>query len=461
MKAKEDNQSVSKRITLFITILSAFFTPFMASSINIALPAIGKEFGINTLTLSWVATSYILAAAAFLVPFGKVADIVGRKKIFTTGIIVYSLSSLISAFSPNEVILIIARTLQGIGGSMIFGTSIAILTSVFPANERGRVIGYNLASTYLGLSLGPFIGGVLTHQFGWRSVFILSFALSVIVIPFIFWKLKGEWAEAKGEKFDFKGSLVYMAGLISIMYGFSMLSTWAGALLLIGGIIIMILFFRLEHKIAFPVLDLSHFKKNTVFIFSNLAAFINYSATFAVGYLLSLYLQYIKGLNPQDAGIILVTQPITMAIFSPIAGRLSDKFEPQIVASIGMILTVVGLIPFIFLNEDTSVFYLVATLFLIGIGFALFSSPNTNAVMSSVERKYYGVASASLGTMRLSGQAISMGIATLIFTIIIGKVKITPEYHSLFLYSTHVIFITFTILCGFGIFASLARGKLR
>ena len=442
-------------------MLSAFLTPFMASSMNIALPTIGKEFGINALTLSWVATSFLLTAAAFLVPFGKIADIVGRKKIFTLGIIIYSFSSLMSAFSPDELMLIISRTIQGLGGSMIFGTAIAILTSVFPANERGKVIGYNLASTYLGLSLGPFIGGVLTHQFGWRSIFFFSFALSVILIPLIFWKLKGEWAEAKGEKFDFKGSVVYMIGLIAIMYGFSILSSLAGAVLLVCGIIIMIIFFRMEYRIKYPVLDLSSFKRNTVFIFSNLAAFINYSATFAVGYLLSLYLQYIKALSPQDAGIILVTQPITMALFSPIAGRMSDKIEPQIVATIGMILTVVGLTPFIFLNSDTSIIYLVATLFVIGIGFALFSSPNTNAVMSSVDRRYYGVASASLGTMRLSGQAISMGIATFIFAIYLGKVKITPEYYSSFLISTHVIFIIFTILCILGVFASMARGKLR
>jgi EmrB/QacA subfamily drug resistance transporter len=458
---EEKKADLSRYVVLFITMLSSFFTPFMASAVNIAMPVIGAEFNIDALTLGWIATSYLLSAAAFLVPFGKIADIYGRKKIFTTGIIIYSVSSLLSAFAPEVVTLIIARTIQGIGGSMIFGTAIAILTSVFPASERGKVIGYNLASTYLGLSLGPFIGGVLTHQFGWRSVFLLSFILSTILIPLIFWKLKGEWAEAKGEKFDFKGSVIYMVGLILIMYGFSILTTWQGMVVLACGIVAIILFFKMEHKIKYPVLDLSSFKHNTVFIFSNLAAFINYSATFAVGYLLSLYLQYIKGLSPQDAGIILVAQPITMAIFSPIAGRLSDKFEPQLVATAGMILTVAGLVPFIFLNDNTPTLYLVITLLVIGIGFALFSSPNTNAVMSSVERKYYGVASASLGTMRLTGQAISMGIASLIFAFFIGKVKITAETHAQFLLSTHTIFITFTVLCTIGVFASMARGRLR
>jgi len=442
-------------------MLSAFFTPFMASSVNVALPSISREFQINTVVLSWIAISNLLAAAAFLMPFGKLADIIGRKKIFTIGICIYSFTSLLSAFSPEAISLIIFRSLQGAGGAMIFGTAIAILTSVFPPGERGKVFGYSLASTYLGLSSGPFIGGILTHHFGWRSVFLLSFFLSIILIPLIILKLKGEWAEAKNEKFDFKGSVIYIIAMIFVMYGFSVLTSWLGLAFFISGVLMMLLFFRFEKKTAFPVLDLSHFRNNVVFVFSNLAAFINYSATFAVGYLLSLYLQYIKGLSPQDAGIVLVTQPVTMALFSPLAGRLSDKAEPRLVATIGMLLTVAGLIPFIFLNNNTSIIYIVISLFVIGIGFALFSSPNTNAVMSSVNKKYYGVASATIGTMRLSGQAISMGIATLVFTFFLGKEKITPALYHDYMLASKLLFTIFSFLCLLGVFASLARGKLR
>jgi EmrB/QacA subfamily drug resistance transporter len=453
--------TVSKGVVLFVTTLSSFLTTFMASSINIALPVIGKEFAIDAITLSWVATANLLASAAFLVPFGKLADIFGRKKIYISGIIVYSLSSLISAVAPNEIILIVARAIQGLGGAMIFGTAVAILTSVFPAKDRGKALGFNLAATYLGLSSGPVIGGILTHQLGWRSVFFTSTILSLVVIILVFWKLKDEWAEAKGEKFDIIGSVIYMFGLLGIMYGFSIMPSIAGTALLGAGIFIIVLFMKVERRTAFPVLDLSHFKKNTIFVFSNIAAFINYSATFAVGYLVSLYLQYIKALSPQDAGIIMVVQPITMAVFSPLAGRLSDKIEPRIVASIGMGLTAIGLIPFIFLDYNTSVTYIISTLFLIGIGFALFSSPNTNAIMSSVDRKFYGVASASLGTMRLTGQAISMGIATIVFAVNIGRVKFAPQNFPEFLTSTHIAFLIFAILCALGVFASMARGKLR
>ncbi|MCD6449978.1 MAG: MFS transporter [Thermotogaceae bacterium] len=203
------------------------------------------------------------------------------------------------------------------------------------------------------------------------------------------------------------------------------------------------------------------FINNRVFAFSNLAALINYSATFAVGFLLSLYLQYMKTLGPQSAGLILVAQPIMMAIFSPFAGRLSDRFEPRVIASAGMALTAVSLSLFIFLNEKTGLEYIIASLILLGFGLALFSSPNANAVMSSVERKFYGVASAMLATMRLVGQMLSMGITMMIFAIYIGKVQITPQYFSLFLTSLRISFIIFAVLCFGGIFASLARGKVR
>lgn len=341
---------------------------------------------------------------------------------------------------------------------MIFGTSVAILTSVFPAGERGKALGINVASTYFGLSLGPVLGGFMTQHLGWRSIFLVNVPLGLIVIALIFWKLKGEWAEAKGEKFDFIGSAIYSFSLVAIMYGFSLLPAISGAWLILAGALGILSFIRWEIGAESPVLNVNLFKNNKVFTFSNLAALINYSATFAVGFLLSLYLQYIKVLSPRDAGLILVSQPIVMAVLSPFAGRLSDRIEPRIIASAGMALTVLGLSLLTLLNEKTALEFIMASLILLGFGFALFSSPNTNAVMSSVEKRFYGVASATLGTMRLTGQMFSMGIAMLIFAIYIGKVQITPEYYPHFLTSVKTAFIIFAALCFGGIFASLARG---
>jgi len=456
-----ENNIVNKRAALLVATLASFLTPFMGSSVNIALPSIGKEFLMDAVLLNWVATSYLLAAAMFLVPFGKIADIYGRKKIFLYGVSIYTISSFLSAISTSAITLISFRILQGIGSAMIFGTGVAILTSVFPVGERGKVLGINAAAIYLGLSLGPFVGGVLTQHLSWRSIFLANVPLGLVIIIFAFCKLKGEWAEARGEKFDFIGSIVYGISLATIMYGFSLIPAMSGLWLVLGGIFVLLLFVGWETKAENPVLDINLFRNNTVFAFSNLAALINYSATFAVGFFLSLYLQYIKALSPQNAGLILVSQPVVMAIFSPFAGRLSDRFEPRIIASAGMALSVISLSLFAFLNQKTALEFVVASLILLGFGLALFSSPNTNAVMSSVERRFYGVASATLGTMRLTGQMLSMGIAMLIFAIYIGKVQITPQYYPLFLTSIKTAFIIFAVLCFAGIFASLARGKVR
>ena len=459
-KTSADN-AANKRAALLVATLGSFLTPFMGSSINITLPSIGNELAMDAISLGWVATAYLLAAAMFLVPFGRIADIYGRKRIFTYGIITYTVAALISAIAPSAVMLICSRVLQGIGGAMIFSTGVAILTSAFPAEERGKALGINVAAVYTGLSLGPFLGGFLTEYFGWRSIFLANLPLGLTVIAVIFWKLKGEWAEARGDKFDITGSIIYSLMLIAIMYGFTLLPEMSGAWLILVGVLGVVAFVKWEMKVKSPVLNIGLFRNNTVFALSNLAALINYSATFAVAFLLSLYLQYIKGLSPQNAGLVLVAAPIMQAIFSPLAGRLSDKIEPRIVASAGMALTVIGLLPFIFLNQETSLWFIVTSLAVLGFGFAFFSSPNTNAIMSSVERRFYGVASGTLATMRQVGMTFSMGVAMLLFALFIGRVQITPEYHPLFLKSVNVAFIISAALCFGGIFASLARGKLR
>ncbi len=453
-----NNHEENKNTVLIVATLAAFLTPFMSSSINIALPAIGKEFGIDAILLSWIATSYLLTTAMFLVPLGKLSDSQGRKKIFTWGLLLYSLSSFLCAISTSVAWLLCFRVLQGIGSAMLFSTGTAIVTSVFTAGERGKALGINVGTTYLGLSLGPVLGGWLTQHFGWRSIFLSNVPLGLIALVLVFWKIKGEWAEAQAEGFDFAGSLIYSISLLVAMYGLSLLPAPGGAWLVGAGILGILVFVWWENKIANPVLNIELFRKNKIFTFSNLAALINYSATSAVGFLLSLYLQYIKMLTPQEAGWILIFQPAVMAFFSPIAGRLSDKIEARVLASSGMAIITVGLVLLAFLKTQTTLVFITVCLILLGFGFALFSSPNTNAIMSSVEKQFYGVAAATLATMRLTGQLLSMGIVMLIFAVNMGKVQLTPAYYPQFLLSTKTALIIFAVLCFLGIFASLARG---
>ena len=444
---------------LAVSMVSSFLTPFMASSLNVAMPLIGKEFGLRAVTLGWVLTIYTLAAAMFLVPFGRLADLVGRKKIFTIGLSVDITGALIGALAQSAPVLILGRAVQGIGGAMIFGTGVAILTSVHPPGSRGRALGLNTAAVYTGLSLGPVLGGFLVHAWGWRSVFLVTIPVAATGLILALTRLKGEWADARGEGFDLAGAALLGTGLVALMFGFSRLPALPGVLITTAGILTLAGFIVLELRLPAPLFDLRLFRHNRIFAFSNLAALFNYSATSAVAFLMSLYLQYIKGLPPQKAGLVLVAQPIVMALTSPFAGRFSDRTEPRLIASAGMALSAIGLVLFSFISPGTGFGFIVGTLICLGLGFGLFSSPNTNAVMCSVERRHLGVASAALGTMRLTGQMLSSGIVMMIFALVMGQAAIEPSVYPLFLRSAHLAFVFFAVLCFAGVFASLARGN--
>jgi EmrB/QacA subfamily drug resistance transporter len=458
MAGDTDHKKVKSSI-LFVAVISAFLTPFMGSAINLALPSIGKEFNADAILLGWIATAYLLSSAVFLLPFGRLADIHGRKRVFFSGMIIFTLSSLVSSISPNITTLLVFRIFQGMGSSMIFATGIAIVTSVFPVQERGKAIGLTIASVYTGLSVGPFAGGILTEYLGWRSIFLFTVLLGIICIYFLLRKVKGEWAESAGEPFDLKGSLIYGGSLSMLIFGLSRLPAAIGFVLLILGAAGIAVFIMVELRTPFPVMQLGLFRNNAIFAWSNAAALINYSATFAVGFILSLFLQYIKEYSARDAGLILLSQPVVMAVVSPVAGRLSDRIEPRLLATAGMTITSIGLFMLVYVNS-MSIPFLVSTLILLGAGFGLFSSPNSNAIMSSVSKKHYGIASGTMGTMRLLGQMFSMGIVMLIMSFFIGRVPVTLQNSPDFLLSIKVAFWLFFGLCLFGIYASYARGNM-
>jgi EmrB/QacA subfamily drug resistance transporter len=450
-----------KRSALLLAVLSAFLTPFMASSINVALPSISDEFSMSAVLLSWVATSYLLAAAIFLVPFGRLADIHGRKKVFLYGMWVFSTGSMFCALAPSSTLLIASRFVQGFGSAMMFGTSIAILTSVYPQKDRGKVLGLSTAVVYVGLSSGPFFGGILTEFLSWRSLFVVLIPLCAAILWVGYRRLEGEWAGSRGEGFDVAGSAIYAVSLTAVILGLSFLPDLLGVVVSLAGVAGIAVFAFWEVRQVHPVLDMRLFRDNRAFAFSNVAALINYSATFAITFLMSLYLFYVKEFSIGKVGLILVSQPVVMAAFSPFAGRLSDVIEPRLISSIGMAISTVGLVFLALMNEGTSVWLVVGSLAFLGFGFALFSSPNTNAIMSSVDRKHYGVASASVGTMRLVGQVLSLGVATLFIALYVGNADLSHQLSSEFLKSYQLAFSTFAVMCFVGIFASLARGKVR
>lgn len=448
-----------ERSVLIVVMMTSFLAPFMGSSINLAIPAIGTEFGGSTIFLSWVVSGYLLASAAFLLPFGRLADIIGRKKVLITGLFLFSCFALLSGFAWSAESIIVFRIGHGIATSMIFGTGMAILTSVYPPQKRGFAIGLTASATYVGLSLGPVVGGFMNHYLGWRSIFYFSALAGATAAVIALWRLKGEWAGAKGERFDFLGSLCYMLAITALLYGLSSVSAPLGKYALGFGAALLGLFLLYESKQTYPILHIDLFRHNTVFALSNLAAMINYSATFAVGFMVSLLLQVAMGIDSDIAGLILLSQPLIMAVFSPYAGSLSDRIEPRIVASIGMGLNTLGLFVFSFITVSTPLWMIMVNLAVIGLGFALFSSPNNNAIMGSVEKQFYGVASSTLGTARLTGQAMSMAIVTLLLSVYVGDAGLTQEHADLLINGFRAAFLVFTVLCSGGVLASLARGK--
>lgn len=432
--------------------------PFGMAAVNVALPAIQNEFSVNAIQLNWIATSFLLAVAVLVVPAGRIADIYGRKKVFIGGITIYTIATLFSGLSRSAEMLIFFRIFQGVGSAMQNATIVAILASVFPPQRRGRAIGIMAASVYIGLSIGPFLGGILVQQIGWRSIFLIIVPLGIAVVAITLKCLKSEWADAKGEPFDIMGSLLYMGSISVSVYGASLLPN-AVAMALIGtGILCFAAFIWQELRTRYPVFEVRLFTQNRLFTFSSAAAMINYSATYALTFLLSLYLQYIKGMTPQMAGTILVTMPVIMAVFSPLAGKLSDRIQPGKISSLGMTINTLGLLLFAFLGPETGLGYIICTLVLSGVGFALFSSPNMNALMGAVEKRYLGIAAGALSTMRLMGQMVSMAVAMVIFAVVIGRVEISPANYGLFLKSARISFSFSAALCFAGIFFSLFRG---
>lgn len=447
-------------ITVAIVMITSFITPFMGNAINLAIPSIGQEFSGSQSLLNWVVSSYLIATAAFLLPFGRFADQFGRKKIFIAGMLLLAFSSLACALSMSLEALVLFRIIQGVASAMIFSNATAILTSVVPPQSRGKALGLMTAATYIGLSAGPVLGGLVTGLLSWRGIFYFILLITLIVIAITVWKLKGEW-KGVPDKTDSWGIVMCIAAQGLLLFG---LTNLASGLLyqasFVAGLGLLIVFFLYEKRHSNPLIPVAKIFRNRLFAFSNLATLINYSATFALSFVISLYLQTVLGIDTATAGLILLGQPIIMAVLSPFTGTLSDRIQPAVLASAGMGISALGLAFFIFLDTQTSILLIILNLAFIGIGFALFSSPNTNAIMGSVDHSLYGVASSIMGNMRLLGQSISMAIVSFVTSILIQNLSIgSAGYVDKLMASIKTSFIVFAVLCVFGVAASLVRGK--
>ncbi len=445
-----------RTIVFIVATLGGFLVTFMSSAINVALPLIGEEFQVSAVLLSWISLSTVLVAGAIMLPVGRLADLHGRVRFFVWGMVIFTVASFASAFAPSAEILLVLRALNGISLAIGSATAVALVILAYPVETRGRALGLNIAGVYLGLTLGPVLGGLIIHNLGWRSLFLVVGALGAINLVLPLWKLRGvEWREPKRARFDLLGSVLYALGLTAVLLGFSLMPRAAGAGLLAAGIGGVAGFIWWETRAADPLLPVDLLRRNRVFAFSNAAVFINYSATAAMIFLMSLYLEYNRGLDPQKAGLVLVSGTFVQAAFSPVAGRLADRVTARYVASAAMCLCVVGLFALAFLGATTPYWYIIAVLCVLGLGFAFFSTPITHTVMGSIDKSRVGVASATMGALRQTGMSMSMGVATLVIALVVGQVVIGPEDYPALLTSIKISFLIFAVLCVFGVAASL------
>jgi EmrB/QacA subfamily drug resistance transporter len=448
-------------LVLFLVSLASFLTAFSGSSINIALPTIGAEFSLDAVTLSWIPTAYQLVTAVLLLPLGRAADIYGRSRIFVFGVSIFAVSSAVAALSWSGGMLIAARAFQGLSGAMMFSTSGAIVVASFPTEKRGRAIGLNSAAVYSGMSIGPVLGGMLIKNFGWPSVFWLSSLAAAAALPFMFRGLPADRSEPGSTRFDGLGSAVYGLSIAALVYGLGHVLELYGQGLVLLGLCGLAAFGLVESRVAKPIVDLAVFARNRVFAFSNAAAMIHYGATFSIGFFMSLYLQTARGFPPDQAGMVLVVQPVVQALVSPMAGRFSDRIEPRILSSAGLAVTVAGLLALSRLDRATDMPVVLAVLAAIGLGYALFISPNTNAIMSSVEKSDYGLATSMTSTMRLLGQMLSMSLAAMLLSVFIGARGLSESTADSLTGAMRVDFLAAAALCALGIGLSWARGSTR
>lgn len=448
----------SETYVVFVAFITSFFAVFLSAGIVLGVPAIASEFAMNNVIQNWITTLTALVIAVFTLPAGQISGKYGVKKSLIIGVSIFLLASIGACVSFSTEMFMMFRVLQGIGIAFSNVSAIAMVVQAVKPENRGKSLGFTVTGVYLGGSLSPIFCGFLVYNFGWRAMFYFVIPFLAICVVLMILKIPDEWKTSEDSTIDSLGYVLYGVGISLFIYGFTNLMNGFGAVSVIIGLLLLIVFSYYELRTDSPAFNMNLFR-NMKFTSSNVAALCSYLAIASITTILNYHFQYVRGWNAQMSGLILIVTPIIMALLAPNAGKLSDRIHPQKLAAIGMSITTMALVILVFLDANMPLYLVVLAMILQGVGMGLFTSPNTNAIMSSVPPKETPNASAAQSAMRTIGQTMSLGILTLVFAWIMGSLKLSSEYASMIVQSSQLICLICTAICIVAIFASLVGIK--
>jgi EmrB/QacA subfamily drug resistance transporter len=451
-----EENSITLWIALSVVCLGTFFATTTVSAVNMAIPDIATELKASAVKAGWLPTLFTLTCTIFILPFGRVADSYGIKKVYVLGLAVFSLSSLIAAKVNSIEQLLAIRTIQGIGTGQIFATGMALVVSIAPPEKRGTAIGTASAFIYAGFACGPLIGGWLTEYYGWRSVFAFQVPFTLLAIFLILWKVDGEWKNDLKEPFDWLGSLLFIAWATAVFIGVSEVPSPRAFFLLAVGALLLVGFVRHQLRTEYPLIKLKELKDNKIFVTSLISSLIMYAGNYPLIFLLSLYLQYVRGFSAGNAGELLVILALLVALAGPIAGRLSDSYKPKIIATLGCLISTVGFALLFGVTNQSTLFFTVIGLIVYGFGFGFFSTPNNNAAISSVSKEGVGVASAMMNLLKSMGNMLGGMVVMLLVSMNMGGQAIQPDNYPAL---TRIVIWCMSLGFCYGIFSAILCHK--
>ncbi|MBE0416347.1 MAG: MFS transporter [Coriobacteriia bacterium] len=460
--------TADERIVLLTLVAGTFLAPLDSSIVNIALPAIAADFGARIAAAGWVATAYVLTTASLVLTMGRLSDILGLRRIYVTGFLVFGTGSAACALAPALGWLIAARVLQAIGAAAMFAAGPALVTRTFAPRRRGWALGWISLSVSAGLTLGPATGGLLVGAFGWQAVFLINIPLALIMAVLARRLLPEDCTQS--EPFDLTGAVLAAVTLTSLLLSLSEIDRSGitspnvpGALVV--SIAAAIAFVYVEQSKAHPMLDLSLFSKRGLSA-GVIAAACSYASLFAVTFTMPFYLLRVRGIDAQFAGLILTATPISMAIFSPLAGRLSDRWGSRGLSTFGLGWLAMSLVAATRLGVDTPPVYVALTLFSVGSGLSVFQAPNTAAILRAVPPGRAGVGSALVGQARNLGMALGIGTTAAIVSVNLRGEDImaiagalTREQAEFFVAAMRPALLTASAVALAGAASSWARGR--